>query len=270
MPTLDTARFQAAAKYASYLKTVAGKLRSELAWKNLREFLPDSGFPGRALDLGGGTGFHSVRLAKMGLQVVLVDSSEEMLAVAQKEAEAAGIAGRIGFHHADAGQLTELFEPESFEFVVCHNLLEYVEDPGAIVQSVSRVMRKDALVSVLVRNRAGEVLKAAIKSEDWRLARANLAAQTVVDSLFGKPARVFDSADVAYIFAQAGLGAVAEYGVRVFSDYVDSEDLDSENYSEILELEFILGAQPKFAAIARYTQLIGRPCTASQVLETGR
>jgi S-adenosylmethionine-dependent methyltransferase len=146
MPTLDTARFQVADKYASYLKTAAGKLRSELAWKNLREFLPDSDFPARALDLGGGTGFHTVRLANMGLQVMLVDSSKEMLRLAQQEAEAVGITARIAFHHADAGQLTELFEAESFDFVVCHNLLEYVEDPGAIVQSISRVMRKDALL----------------------------------------------------------------------------------------------------------------------------
>jgi ubiquinone/menaquinone biosynthesis C-methylase UbiE len=144
-------------------------LRSEFAWKNLRAFLPDSTSAARVLDLGGGTGFYTARLANMGLQVVLVDSSKEMLRLARQEADADGIEARIAFHHADAGQLTELFEAESFHFVVCHNLLEYVTSPAVVVQDVSRVMRKGAAVTVLVRNRAGEVLKAAIKS-DWQLA----------------------------------------------------------------------------------------------------
>jgi S-adenosylmethionine-dependent methyltransferase len=264
MPTLDATRFQAAKKYASYLKTPAGRLRSELAWKNLSQFLPERSFSGRALDLGGGTGIHGVRLANMGWQVVLLDSSEEMLALAKREAEAAGVTDRITFHQADAGQLTEAFEPRSFDFVVCHNVLEYVDDPATIVQNISRVMKKDALTSVLVRNRAGEVLKAAIKSEDWQLAKANLAAETVVDSLFGQPLRVFDSSDVLHMLIEASLGVLAQYGVRVFSDYVDSQALDAENYGEILELEFLLGAQPKFAAIARYSQLISRRCAGPQ------
>jgi hypothetical protein len=55
---------------------------------------------------------------------------------------------------------------------------------------------------------------------------------------------------------------IAEYGVRVFSDYVDS-DLDGEAYRQLFELENILGAQPKFAAIARYSQLIARRSSAS-------
>lgn len=268
MRTLDTARFQDAEKYASYLKTAEGRLRCELAWENLQGFLPGNGFRPRALDLGGGTGFMSVRMARMEFQVVLLDSSEEMLGIAQKEAEAAGVAPRIAFRHADAGQLPELFEAESFDIVVAHNLLEYVADPNAIVHGVSHVMRKDALVSVLVRNRAGEVLKAAIKSGDWRLARANLATETVVDSLFGRPVRVFDPPEVLAMLAPVGLGVVAKNGVRVFSDYLDSGDLAGEAYGQLLELEFILGAQPQFAAIARYIQMIARRSSASPSMET--
>lgn len=270
MRTLDTTWFQDADKYASYLKTTAGRLRCELAWENLRGFLPGEGSRLRVLDLGGGTGFVSVRLARMEFRVVLLDSSEEMLGVARKEAEASGVAARIAFCHADAGQLRELFEAESFDIVVCHNLLEYVADPGAIVRSVARVLRKNAVVSVLVRNRAGEVLKAAIKSDDWGLAKANLAAETVVDSLFGKPVRVFDPAEILDMLAPAGLAVVAEHGVRVFSDYLDSENLDGQAHRQLLELESILGSRGQFAAIARYMQMIARRSSASTDEDTGR
>jgi S-adenosylmethionine-dependent methyltransferase len=195
----------------------------------------------------------------MDFQVVLLDSSEEMLGIARQEAEASGVADRITFRHADASELHNLFEGESFDIVVCHNLLEYVADPCELLRSAAQVARKDAVVSILVRNRAGEVLKAAIKSGDWRLVKANLSATTVTDSLFGKPVRVFEPAELRHALANAGLGVDAEFGVRVFSDYVDSVDhLDEKAYRQLLEIESTLGAHPQFAAIARYSQLIAR------------
>lgn len=268
---LETAQFQDADKYSSYLKTLAGRLRCDLAWENLRGFLPDRPPHRRVLDLGGATGFMSVRLARKEFQVVLLDSSQEMLAVARKEAEANGVAARIFFRCADAAQLPELFEAQSFDIVVCHNLLEYVADPVVIVRGVAGVLGKDALVSVLVRNRAGEVLKAAINSEDYELARANLSAETAVDSLFGKPVRLFGPKEVLYMLTQAGLDVVAQYGVRVFSDYMHPKDPTSEAaYHRLLELELILGVQPEFAAMARYTQWIARRSSTSRSEGTER
>lgn len=264
---LETTQFQDADKYSEYLRTSSGRLRSDLAWKNLEGFLPDPVRQQRVLDLGGGTGSMSVRLARKEFQVVLLDSSEEMLGIAQKEAKASGVAERISFRNADAGQLRELFEPESFEIVVCHNLLEYLADPAAIVRAISNVLRKDGIVSLLVRNRGGDVLKAAIKSPDLGLAKKHLSAQTVVDSLYGKPVRVFDPAGVIQKLAKANLAVVAERGVRVFSDYRDLADPDPETYLRLLELEFTLGCQPQFAAIARYIQIIARHSGAAQVSE---
>jgi S-adenosylmethionine-dependent methyltransferase len=258
MRPLNAARFNDAHKYASYLNTVAGKLRSDLAWEFLRGSLPTEHFGLRALDLGGGTGTVSVRLAQMGFEVVLLDRSEDMLRVAQKNVEGNEIAARIAFREADADRLDSLFEPNSFDVVVCHNLLEYVAEPAAILRGIAGIIKKNAIVSVLARNRAGEVLKAAIKSADWRLAKEYLSADTVTDSLFGEPVRVFDRTELIQMFADAGLALIAEYGVRVFSDYVDSEDLDNEGYRQLYELELTLGAQPQFAAVARYSQLIAR------------
>ncbi len=139
----DTLQFQDAEKYAAYLKTPAGRLRSELAWENLRRFLPLDASKRRALDVGGGTGFASVELARMGYGVVLLDASEQMLRIARQQAEACGVTPRISFCHADTGQLRELFAAESFDVVVCHNLLEYSEDPSTTVLDIARVLRNE-------------------------------------------------------------------------------------------------------------------------------
>jgi S-adenosylmethionine-dependent methyltransferase len=255
MRMLDASRFQDAGKYAAYLKTPGGRLRSELAWENMRRFLPRDASKHRALDVGGGTGFASAQLARMGYEVVLLDNSEEMLRIAREQAEVGGVAARTSFCHGDAGRLSELFDAESFDVVVCHNLLEYSENPCAIVRDIAIVLRKDAVLSILVRNRAGEVLKDAVKSRDWKLAVANLTAETTVDSLYGEPVRLFALAEVRELLT-AGLEVAAEHGVRVFSDYVDLENLTDAAFSQIFELEAALGVRPEFAAIARYVQVI--------------
>ncbi len=255
---LVTSRFQDADKYAAYLKTPAGRLRSELAWENMRPFLPAGVSQRRALDVGGGTGFASMQLARNGFEVVLLDGSEEMLRIAREQAEAGGEKQGISFCCADAGQLPELFDAESFNAVVCHNLLEYVESPAVTVRDIARVLRENAMLSVLVRNRAGEVLRAAIKSGDWELAAANLSAETVVENLYGKPVRIFSLAEVRDLVVRAGLEVVAELGVRVFFDYANLEDLADASYAQVFELESELGARCEFAAIARYIQVIAR------------
>jgi len=270
MRMLDTSRFQDADRYASYLKTAAGRLRSELAWENLRTLLPGNASKRRALDVGGGTGSASVKLAEMGFEVVLLDSSNEMLGIARQQAHAGGVAARISFRHVDAGQLAELFAGDSFDVVVCHNLLEYVEEPARTVRDIARLLCNGALVSVLVRSRAGEVLRAAIKSADWALATANLSAETVVDSLFGEPVRVFAATDVHEMLARTGLEVVAEHGVRVFSDYLGLENPADEAYRQVFELEMKLGARPEFAAVACYLQVIARGAGAGSSKETGR
>jgi S-adenosylmethionine-dependent methyltransferase len=260
---LDTSRFQDADKYAAYLKTPAGRLRSELAWKNLREFLPANATKRLALDVGGGTGFASMQLARMGFEVVLLDRSEEMLQIAREQAKADGVAARISFHHGDAGELSRLFDAESFDVIICHNLLEYSESPSTTVQDIANMLCRDAVLSILVRNRNGEVLKDAIKSRDWKLATAGLTAETVVDTLYGKALRVFTPAEMRDLLGRSGLEVVAEDGVRVFFDYLGAENVTNAIYAEIFELESTLGARPEFSAIARYIQVIAQRSSAS-------
>src|SRR5207253_5107896 len=87
----DFERFRTgAAKYAAYLDTPEGRLRLDLAFANVKEFLPHSARPLAALDIGGGTGAMTLRLARLGLHVTLLDSSLPMLELAKRAAEEAG------------------------------------------------------------------------------------------------------------------------------------------------------------------------------------
>src|SRR4051794_2471693 len=104
-----------AAKYAAYLDTPEGRLRLDLAFANLQEFLPQATPPLHALDLGCGTGAVAVRLARLGFCVTLLDESLPMLELAQHAAEEAGVAQSIALKHGDAAQVANLFPAESFD-----------------------------------------------------------------------------------------------------------------------------------------------------------
>src|SRR5216683_222335 len=149
----DSNRFESdAGRYAAYLETPEGRLRLDLAFANLREFLGPVKDSPRALDLGCGTGATAVRLARSGLQVTLLDSSPAMLDLAQRAAQEAGIAEKITVKLGDAARLADLFPAESFDVILCHNLLEYVDDPQAVLCGATRLMRNSsAILSVLVR-----------------------------------------------------------------------------------------------------------------------
>src|SRR6476469_7646229 len=98
-----------AEKYAAYLETAEGRLRLDLPFANLQEFLPAAKASQRALDLGCGTGAHGLRLARLGFDVTLLDSSAAMLDIAKLAAEEAGITEKIEIKHGNADQLGDLF-----------------------------------------------------------------------------------------------------------------------------------------------------------------
>jgi S-adenosylmethionine-dependent methyltransferase len=271
---VDGGRFQSGAdKYAAYLETPEGRLRCDLAFANLQDFLPlpQAKLSLRALDLGCGTGATAVRLARLGIDVTLLDSSPAMLDIAERAALEAGVDGKIVLKHGDAAQVANLFPVGSFDFVLCHNILEYVDDPNAILSAATQMMRSDStgngILSILVRNWAGEVFKAGIEAGDLKAAERNLTSEWGYESLFGGRVRLFTLDSLQVMAKGTSLAVAAERGVRVISDYLPPQISRCEEYERIFELERKLGSLPEFAAVARYIQIIARHSSSSE--ETG-
>jgi S-adenosylmethionine-dependent methyltransferase len=258
----DRDRFQSEAdKYAAYLETPEGRLRLDLPFANLQEFLPMPAgqSPLCALDLGCGTGANGLRLARLGFQVTLLDSSPAMLDIAKRAAQEAQIAEKIEAKHGDADQLVNLFQVGTFDVILCHNVLEFVENPGAVLHAAQRALRNaSAMLSVLVRNRAGEVLKSAIVSGDLAAVDHNLTDEWGSEALYGGKVRLFTPGTTRAMLKEASLEVVAERGVRVLSDYLSPRVSLSAEYERIFALERRLGRRPDFAAVARYTHYLAR------------
>ena len=280
-------RFESGAReYADYLRTVEGRLRLDIAWENFRAALAEAGGPagrgsagaasaaenkdaaanvqadetrGFALDLGCGTGALSVRLARAGWSVCAADASEAMIEIARESVRREGCEDRVDFFRLDAERAADAFGAQKFSAVVCHNVLEYVADPAAVARAIGNVVRPGAAVSLLARNRAGEALRDAVKRHDLDSAERALAAESVRESLYGGPARLFDAGALGALANEAKLEAVAVCGVRVVADYLPPAAAETEQlYARLLAFELRLGARPDFAAVARYVQLIAR------------
>jgi SAM-dependent methyltransferase len=89
------------------------------------------------LDLGCGTGNHAVRLAAAGYQVVGVDRSQDMLAMAKAKRE--GHRGRLRFVHGDIQNLTlgETFDAAIMMFAV----LSYQVDEADVLSALKTSRR---------------------------------------------------------------------------------------------------------------------------------
>ncbi|WP_182348640.1 class I SAM-dependent methyltransferase [Tomitella gaofuii] len=73
--------------------------------------------PGRALDVGCGTGRHSVLMAERGWQVVGVDYVAKALSRARARAEQDGVTDRVRFVSADVARLDQALSGEVFDLV---------------------------------------------------------------------------------------------------------------------------------------------------------
>lgn len=93
---------------------------------------------GRALDLGCGTGVITVALAERGFDVVGLDHSPDMLAIAEQKL-AQSRSSRYELMTADVRDLP--FASAEFDCVTCQGLLHHLEDIRPCVAEMARVLK---------------------------------------------------------------------------------------------------------------------------------
>lgn len=123
-------------EYDAWYETPLGSLSDRLE-KELVFSLMDVK-PGKtSLDVGCGTGNYTIELAKRGLKTTGIDSSEEMLALAEEKARRKGL--EITFQRADAMNLP--FPESSFEMVISTGLLCFLVEPETALIEMHRVLK---------------------------------------------------------------------------------------------------------------------------------
>jgi demethylmenaquinone methyltransferase/2-methoxy-6-polyprenyl-1,4-benzoquinol methylase len=102
----------------------------------------------RVLDVATGTGLVATALARSGCEVVAVDQSEPMLDVARARlARARELTQRVRFVTGEAERLP--FEDGEFDALTFTYLLRYVDDRGATLRELARVVKPGGRIGMV-------------------------------------------------------------------------------------------------------------------------
>ncbi|MBV9486843.1 MAG: methyltransferase [Frankiaceae bacterium] len=229
-------------------------VRTAVVWEVLREALADLAARVevvRVLDIGGGTGGFAVPLAELGFSVTVIDPSPDALAALERRAAEAGTATLVTGVQGDADQVVELVGAEAVEAVVCHNVLEVVEDPDHALAQIGTVLRPGGVASILAANRVAAVVA---RVAAGRLADArHLLAAADGSAGEGDPlARRFSMDELMDLISGAGLVPRHSHGVRVFADIAPAAllDIDPQAVDDLIALEHAAAEDPAYATLA--------------------
>lgn len=259
----------------------------------------DTARDGRSLsvvDIGGGTGGFAVRVAELGHQVVVIDPSPDALATLARRAEESGVADRVTGRQGDLDSLLDLApssssapdpssalsssstggapsSPGSADVVLCHGVLEIVDDPAAALAALARVLRPGGTLSLLVNQQHAAVIARAMAGH-FQQARALLdptprapSPEPVRDgagsqwedaTVGGFTHRRFTVEEITVALDEAGFDIATMHAVRVFVDLVPSAlvDLEPGAVQALVELERAVATRPEYLSLATQVHLL--------------
>jgi SAM-dependent methyltransferase len=227
-----------------------------VVWAVLREEIDRRGAGLVVVDVGGGTGGFAVPLAEAGHRVTVVDASPDALAALTRRAAEAGVADRVAAVQGDGDRLADLIPQSQADLVLCHSLLEIVDDPAEVVAGLAATLRPGGALSLVVASRAAAVLSRAMGGH------LDAAAALLTDPQGragpgDKLRRRFDANGAAALLTAAGLSVEKIHGVRVVADLVPGSVADGDP-DALLAFETLASELPPYRDIATQLHLYAR------------
>ncbi len=136
-------------QYKQMLEQPWGKIQYEITFAQLTHLKNK-----KILDFGSGLGLVSQFLGENN-EVVAIEPEKEML-FAYPNHTYKKILGSL--------EQVEKFEAESFDIVLCHNVLEYIEEN--YLSELKRVLKQDGKLSIIKHNQVGKIMQAVVFSND--------------------------------------------------------------------------------------------------------
>jgi 2-polyprenyl-6-hydroxyphenyl methylase/3-demethylubiquinone-9 3-methyltransferase len=165
-----------------WIRTLKNLVPGRLAWMDRQIDWTGK----QVLDLGCAGGFMSEALAARGAQVTGIDPAEEAIAAARAHAGQSGLNIRYDIGVGEALP----YEDQSFDAVVCVDVLEHVADLQQVIREIARVLRPRALFlfDTINRNPLARLATITVAEDILRL----LPRGTHDPSMYIKPAELRD------------------------------------------------------------------------------
>ena len=200
----------------------------------------------KILDFGSGEGITANHFAKKN-DVTAIEPSEEMLSNAWKDNEYNQIVGDVN--------ALSVFNDETFDIIICHNVLEYIDDKEAVVKALARVLKKDGILSIAKHNRAGRVMQMAVLLDDFEKTNALLDGENSTASKFGA-IRYYEDNDIIKRASELTVSEV--FGIRTFWDLQQNQEKhgDEDWQDKMMQLEMRVARISEYRDIAFFHHIL--------------
>ncbi len=232
-----------------------GQLRLQLVSEALEKDCAELGSNKtlRVLDAGCGLGQMSLLLARQGHQVTACDLSADLLARAQQRIaqENAAALNNIRFHCCSLQTLDQHAEG-TFDLIIFHAVLEWLEQPREGLQQLLRWLRPGGELSLLFYNRHSLIYKNLLRGKFRRIDeqdfRGDPGGLTPINPLLPD--------EVAHWLAELRIEIVTRRGIRTFYDFMDQTMHPQKPQvaapEDILRMERKFSTQEPYRGMARY------------------
>ena len=137
--------------------------------------------------------------------------------------------------------------------MLCHGVLEVVDDPAAALRTLAGVLRPGGTLSLLVAQRHAAVVARA-------MAGHFAAARDLLDSAApeGRAGRRYTADELTTLLGETGFTVGSVHAVRVFADLVPGSLLDLEPGAtqSLLDLEAEVSTRPEFLPLATQVHVL--------------
>lgn len=217
------------------------RLFKKIVWKQLGDMEGK-----KILDFGSGEGITANHFAEKN-DVTAIEPSKEMLSNAWKDYEYTQIVGDVNALSA--------FKNETFDMIICHNVLEYIDDKAAVIKALARVLKKDGIISIVKHNRAGRVMQMAVLLDDFEKANAILDGKGSTASKFGT-IRYYEDNDITKWEPQITISDIL--GIRTFWDLQQNQQKHGDEawQEKMLQLELRVSQMREYKNIAFFHHLL--------------
>ena len=227
--------------YYDYTVSPLGNLFYKTLWHQLKD-IEDK----KVLDFGSGFAFTTNFLAQHN-DVTAIELDKSM------------IDNRV--HHTDYTQLhgdlnqVKHFADETFDVIICHLVLEFVDNPQLILNELNRVLKKGGTLSIVRHNKNGRIVQAIVQDNDLDDAKQLLEGGYSYSSAFGDIKYYTTNDLLALLPNQFKVDKI--YGIRSLASLHSSTIQSTDSWTEnMLEIEQLLMTNQDFINIAYFNHIL--------------
>lgn len=241
-------------QYWNYTQMPWGRLFYQTAWNQIDRFLVDQAQA--ILDIGCGFGISSNEYSRQGHLVTAVEPTHEMVELARKDGPQV--------HYIEDSFEEAAENLGKYDWIFCHNILEYTEDPGLFIRRIASCQQADGYLSLIAHNPAAKVMKKAILNKDPEGALASIGSSREYSGIIQTDITVYSYQQLEKWLGDAGYKIEDHFGIHNLYGYIADNELkqSEEWHNQTLRLELELGKQSPYREIAIFTHIIAKKSTS--------